>query len=362
MSENNTPLRTAVVGIGGMGRGHARTAGSIPEFEIVALCDMNEALLAENVQNYPEAKGYTDYAKMLADAKPDVVIVGTGNASHAALTIQAAEAGARGVMCEKPMAVDMAEAWAMVEVCKANNTKLIVNHQRRTYPAFVAMRKLIAEGAIGEVKLIRGTCQGDVLSDGTHLIDTIRHLAGDSPVKWVFGMICRDTPNPDEPRGMGFNVGGGWRYGHPIETGAFGIWEFENGIRAEISVGSMHLKGRAYSDYEAFGTEGRLHRAGDQADPPLVIQDSQGAGWRAAPIDPLPEGQSFWQYVGQNNFRQFAKMIHEGADHPLSGDSALADMEITMGIYESARLRKRLDMPLTQPRYPLEIMIENGEM
>ena len=55
-------------------------------------------------------------------------------------------------------------------------------------------------------------------------------------------------------------------------------------------------------------------------------------------------------------------MVREGADHPLSGESALRDLEVIMAIFESARLRKKIELPLDQPRFPLDIMIEEGRV
>ena len=70
--------------------------------------------------------------------------------------------------------------------------------------------------------------------------------------------------------------------------------------------------------------------------------------------------------LGENTmqiiFRQFAQMILTGAGHPLSGESALKDQELVMAIYESARLRERLMLPLAEERFPLELMIESGQL
>src|SRR6185503_594964 len=148
------------------------------------------------------------------------------------------------------MAVSLGDARAMVAACRARGCALVVNHQRRTQGPYLAMRRLMEVGAIGTVELIRASCPGDLLSDGTHAIDSIRHLAGDAPVRWVFGQDCRDRPDPAEPGGAGYDVSGGWRYGHPIETGAFAVLGFASGLRAELFTGSLHLKGRQYQDFE----------------------------------------------------------------------------------------------------------------
>ncbi len=354
MSDSTGVLRAALVGCGGMGKGLAQRLESLSEFELVAGCDVADVAVQDFTKMFPKTSGYVDYARMLAEAKPDVVVIATNNTSHASLTIQAAEAGVHGVYCEKPMTTCMADGQAMVDACRKHGTALVVNHQRRLLPVFVTLRKLIDSGAIGKIELIRAGCAGDILSDGTHLVDTVRHLAGDA--KWVFGQIYRQRPNPGEPHSQGYPVSGGWRYGHPVEDGAMAIIEFENGMRAELFTGRMQAKGRRYQDYEIFGTEGRIYRAGDAADPPLMMQTAQNPNWHPSPIESGDEDAI------ATSMRQFARMIWHGEDHPLSGDSALKDLEICMAIYESARLREKIELPLNQPRFPLEMLIEQGEM
>ena len=318
-----TPLTVAVVGLRGMGLSHAKAFAACPDFRVVAGCDLDPARTAEFAAALPGAAVFADFTRMLAEVRSAVVVIATGTASHAALALAAGEAGARGVFCEKPMAVNLGDARAMVAACRARGCALAVNHQRRTQPPYTTMRRLMIAGAIGKVELIRGSCAGDLLSDGTHAIDSIRWLTGDAPVRRVRGQVGRDRPNPAEPRGGGYDGSGGWRYGHPIESGAQAILEFDEGLRAELFTGRFQPRGRGYQDIEVFGTGGRLWRAGDQAGEPLLIQD---------------------------------------APHPLAGDSALADQEVVMAVHESARLRRRVDLPLAQDRYPLELLIEAGEL
>lgn len=357
MSMSQQPLRTALVGCGGMGKGLAKTLTSLPEYTLVAGCDLVQEQVNGFTGQFPGTKGYSDFARLLAEEKPDVVVVATNNVSHAALTIQAAEAGVRGVYCEKPMATSMADGQAMVEACRRNGAALAVNHQRRMLPVFVTMRRLIEEGAIGQIELIRGSCAGDVLSDGTHTIDTIRHLLGDIDGRWVFGQVYRAPPNPDEPRGMGYHASGGWRYGHPIETGAMAVIEFANGVRAEVFTGTMQPRNRRYQDFEVFGTTGRLHRAGDQADPPLRILPDGASGWQPVELDAAVPAEAL-----ASSLQCFARTVEAGDPHPLSGEAGLKDLELVMAIYESSRLRSRIELPLTQPRYPLDLMIESGNI
>lgn len=358
MSSTPAPLRAALVGCGGMGKHLARVVAALPDYVLVAGCDLAEPQVQQFAAEFPRVACYTDYAGMLAAEGPDVVVVATHSASHAALTIQAAEAGVRGVYCEKPMATCLADGLASVEACRRYDVALAVNHQRRMLPVFLTMRRLVEEGALGQLELVRGSCAGDLLSDGTHTVDTLRHLVGDAEVKWVLGQVYREPPNPQEARSQGFHVSGGWRYGHPVETGAMAVFEFETGLRAEVFTGKLQPRGRYYQDYEVLGTQGRLRRAGDQADPPLLMQiDQDGGGWKPVPLE---TGDKEIALV--SSLQQFARTIWEGTPHPLSGHSGLKDLEIIMAIFESARLRKKIELPLQQLRFPLEIMIESGEL
>jgi predicted dehydrogenase len=350
MTDETSPLRAGVIGLR-VGRGHAQTMHESDAYRVAGLCDLDAALAEERADAFPGAKPYTDYRRMLAAEQLDVVVVATPTDSHARLTIAAAEAGVRGICCEKPMATDLGEARAMVRACAEHGVQLIVSHQRRMGPDLWTMRRLMDEGAIGEVYLLRGTCAGDLLSDGTHLIDSLRWLAGDQPVRWVLGQVYRDPPDPDEERGGGFHVSGGYRYGHMVENGGMAVLEFESGLRAELLTGSVRVPDRPYQDYEVFGSTGRLWRYGDRVQPPLRIQDEGAGGYREVPNDSDAPASA-----RTNMYATFARTINEGAPHPLFGESALADQEVIMAIYESARTHSRIELPLEQETFPLLLM------
>ena len=356
MSGNSTPLRGAVVGCR-MGRAHARAMADLAAYELTAVCDLD----GETARRVAEQTGgpavYTDFDTMLKEVRPEVVGIATPSASHAELTGQAVEAGAIGVYCEKPMATCLADARAMVALCRQNGAALAINHQRRMSAPFCTMRRLIEDGAIGEVALIRGACAGDILSDGTHTVDAIFHLAGDIDVKWVLGQVYREAPDPQAERSKGYPVSGGWRYGHPVETGAMATFEFENGIRGELLTGEVRFPGRGYQDIEVFGTKGRLWRPGDKGDPVPLIQDDRSGGWREVPMADA-SGSEVSSNAISNAYDAFAHTVRGGAYHPLCGNNALREFEVVMGIYESARLRAKVELPLAQPRFPLEMMID----
>jgi UDP-N-acetyl-2-amino-2-deoxyglucuronate dehydrogenase len=351
------PLKAVVVGCR-MGRAHARALADLDDYALAGLCDLN----ADTARNVAEKTGnpevFTDLSAMLAEVQPDVVAIATPTDSHSALTRQAVDAGAKGVYCEKPMATCLSDANEMVGACRRQGVALVVNHQRRINAPFRGMLRLIEDGAIGEVELIRGTCAGDMLSDGTHTVDTLLHLAGDAEVAWVLGQIYRETPNAEEERSTGYETSGGWRYGHIVETGVMATFEFGSGVRGEILTGGVRFPGRGYQDIEVIGTEGRLWRPGDKDDPTPLIQDGQAGGWREIEMNDSPGTSD----PIADAYSAFARTIREGAPHPMCGDNALRGFEVVMAIYESARLNTKVDLPLQQTRFPLEIMAEDGRI
>ncbi|MBI5725349.1 MAG: Gfo/Idh/MocA family oxidoreductase [Planctomycetes bacterium] len=375
----NNPFKTVLVGCGGMGRNQAKIIAGLDEFSLTAVCDVLPDNLAKMREMLPDVKTYTNYDKMLSDERPEAAAICTPNSMHAPQTVAAARAGVRGVYCEKPMAVNMGQARAMVEACRQAGAVLVVNHQRRIGPDLIEALRLIQAGAIGEVRLIRTDNAGDILSDGTHAVDSMLHLVGDVPAQWVLGQIHRLKPGeiPVVSPGKQAKPFDGFRYGHPVEAGGMAIIQIKDGPRVELSCGDMHAEFRAYQDYEIHGTLGCLWRIGDRHQPNLFISDSAGGAWQAGleewvykPV-PAADGKGRWRPVDlpQNQpggigggYRLFAKSIREGCPHPMSGENALRGFEIVMAVYESARLNRKLFLPLEQDRFPLELMIEQGRL
>ena len=345
-----TKLRMAVVGLR-MGLGHCGGAVDSGCFELVGVCDLSEDALKAARTRFPGARGFTDFGVMLEEVRPEVVVIATPNAIHHVQCMAAlGSSGLRGLMVEKPMTLTLAQAREVMGVARERGVKVAVNHQRRTWPVFRTMRRLMVSGAIGAPKLIRGSCAGDFLSDGTHLVDTTRYLAGDAKVRGLWATVFRgiDTHHT------------GVRFGHTTDTGAMAVLDFEGGLRAELFTGQLQPPGRAYQDYEVIGTEGRLWRAGDQAAVQLLLQDTAG-GWRQVRLDPydVPEHPNLSL---ANVYVRFYQQIAEGRPNPMSGEAGLAAMEICHAVYESARLNRRMTFPLQGDvaGWPIDQMIEAG--
>jgi UDP-N-acetyl-2-amino-2-deoxyglucuronate dehydrogenase len=358
----SAPLRLAVIGCNPPGAMHAAGAAASGRFVVSAVCDIAPAAAADLAGKHPGARPYTDLGRLLDEVRPDAVAIATNETPRPRLALQCIAAGVRGIYAEKPMAVHLRDARAMAEACRKAGGVMLVNHQRRTLPVFRTLRRLIEEGAIGKVEHILVSGAGDILSDGTHGMDVLRFLNGDAPVRWLLGQVYRTPPPADAARSSNKDASGGFRYGHAVETGALAVMEFANGVRAEFHCGEMFLPGRWYQDYEVFGTAGRLRRNREGADCRLMIQTDDVAGWREVdvpPLDPIDAAHPPTLAL-PSNYVGFADALEKGLTHPLDVSHGLAAMELCTAVYESARLNRRVTLPVDQGEFPLDLLIREG--
>ena len=204
----NSRVRMALIGCGGIMGGHHGWAQSHPMIDLVAVCDVKtskrEAALAKLKQKNPAAVGYVDYGDIMARSDIDSVIIGTPDHWHAAISIDAMRAG-KDVYVEKPMALSLDEAAAMVAAEKRYSRILQVGSQQRSDPAFRQAVEIVRNGWIGEITEIHIDLKGDFPPD---------RLLPEEPVpadidydRWLGSAPWRPYNNQ---RVLG-TYGGGWR-------------------------------------------------------------------------------------------------------------------------------------------------------
>tara|TARA_R100001129_G_scaffold143530_1_gene104654 strand:- start:5859 stop:6920 length:1062 start_codon:yes stop_codon:yes gene_type:complete len=148
-------LKFGVLGCGRISKRHLDLLGGneIEGAELVAVCDNNPEKL-ESAKSRFNVASYSDYADMLADPSVDVVTILTPSGMHAEHAIMAAEAG-KHVVVEKPMALRLEDADAMIEACDRARVKLFVVKQNRLNVPVVKAREALDAGRFG--KLVLGT-------------------------------------------------------------------------------------------------------------------------------------------------------------------------------------------------------------
>ena len=132
----NDKVRVGIIGCGGISNGkHMPALSKLKNVDMVAFCDLipERAEAAAAKFGHGETKTYTDYRALLEDKSLDVVHVLTPNRAHSFITVDALEAG-KHVMCEKPMAINSAEAKKMLDAAEKFGRKQTIGYQNRQRP------------------------------------------------------------------------------------------------------------------------------------------------------------------------------------------------------------------------------------
>jgi UDP-N-acetyl-2-amino-2-deoxyglucuronate dehydrogenase len=345
--------RAAIIGCGRIARGHARGYRAQADVNLVACADISAEALERFGDEFAIAGRYQSLDEMLDRERPDIVSVCTHEPLHAAVVLAAARRAPRGILCEKPIALTLPDADAMIAACAAAGTVLIIGHQRRFSPQYVAAKRALDAGAIGEIRTVtaHGHPGSSLLVDGTHTVDLVRFFLDEAPVAWVIGQI------DDRERREAWS--------HPAETAALGWIGFANGVHCLLTAGGVRLDGRLvglggavtgpnYHHITLFGTAGRLQIAGDHVDPGMpMVTVQRGAAREEVPLPWPLEGDATHQPPFSEEIRVLLRCLETGAVHPLAAPSARATLEVLLAIYESARRRAVVPLPLAVGDNPL---------
>ena len=286
-------IRVGLIGCGGIAlANHVPGLALCPDTPIAALCDTNPAVLESASRQTGVAKTFTDPEQLLRDGDVDAVIVATPNVTHAPIVHSALAAG-KHVLCEKPIAMNAAEANSMWRAAEQAGVRHMTAFTYRFVPGMRYIGHLVAEGAIGQpyhfraqrfqdwgdrylgwrqVAAAAGTGElGDMLS---HRLDFGHYLCG--PIRRVTARLKRFVPT----RGGAASELDDW---------VAVLAEFENeatGVLESSKLCSGRGEGgRSHDLCEINGSEGTLvYRLGQ---PLEVLRGRRGAsGLEAVPVPP----------------------------------------------------------------------------
>jgi predicted dehydrogenase len=142
-------MKVGIIGCGHIATTHIPYVLAQPDAKIVGLADASAGRAKELATRFGIADVYPSLRGLLDARQPDVVHILTPPQTHAALAMEAMEAGCH-VLVEKPMAVNLAEAETMEAVARRCGVKLCVDHNHLFDPAFVRAKALVEQGAIGQ--------------------------------------------------------------------------------------------------------------------------------------------------------------------------------------------------------------------
>ena len=311
---------------------HAPAYGMVPDTKIVAAADLNESVARQFAQRWGVTSVYADYREMLQRESLDVVSVLVPNFLHCDVTLEAAAAGVKVVVCEVPMAASVEEADRMIRVCEAEGTELVVDLGSGRWWAqeYLNAREIIRAGEIGDLVTMTATVTGGLLLNGTSLIDMLRFFAG-SDVTEVLGWLY-DPPDAG---------------GEYFDRGASGFMRFENGVEAMLNGRDE----KPFVEWDIMGSLGRI-RIGNNV---LELLKASGGGRNEMASFQFPQ-----RYVAKSPrvamIEDVAAYLREERERVGNGADGRAAMEIAMAFYESDETGGWVKLPLVDTSRRVEVL------
>ncbi len=349
------PVRFGVIGVGGMGGNHARSFKDIEEAQLVAVADVN-AETAQKVAQETGAQAFSDANDLINNGDVEAILIATPHFFHPPVAQYAASKGVH-VLSEKPIAVTVSAADAMVEAAEKAGILLGVMFQQRTEGVRLQMKKMIDDGELGPIHRIsmsapwyrpqayygsgswRGTWKGEgggiLMNQAPHSLDQFVWLAGGSPQS--VQALCDTRLHTIEVENTATAIcdfGGG-------KTGTFSAStaEVPGGERVEIAgdLGVLVLDGKTLRFY--------------QLETPLSehLQSATGAfdapkgAWREIETD--SKGQSHVEVT-----RAFCRAVREGDASLMiaGGRDGVAALELANSILLAGYTHREVTLPLNR--------------
>ena len=275
-------IRTAVIGTGFMGRVHLEALRRVENVDVVEIAATSAEKAKEAAAGFNVLNATGDWQDILRDPSIDAVHITTPNVSHFPIAKAALEAG-KHILCEKPLAMSVAEAQALTDLAARKTLRGGLNHNLRYYPMVQQMRRMREAGDFGDILVVQGTYSQDwmlyetdwnwrvdpkvsgpsrVMADiGSHFFDMAEHVTGLKVTE-----VCSDLqtfwPTRKQPQGSGESFSGklgvsGATVDTPIVTEDFGATLFRMGRARGTMTASQVSAGRKNGlVLEIYGTKG----------------------------------------------------------------------------------------------------------
>lgn len=338
-------FRVALVGCGRISRNHCEALQRVDGLSLVAVCDVVPERAAATGAKYG-VPSFTAYEQMLASIDCDVVAVATPSGLHPAHGILAARAG-KHVVCEKPMAITLASADALVQACDEAGVHLFVVKQNRLNPSIQLLRRAVEKGRFGRLYLAnttvrwtrpqeyydqakwRGTWEfdgGAFMNQASHYVDLVQWLMG--PVESVMAKTAT-LARRIETEDTGIAV-------LRFRSGALGVIEVTMLTYPRNLEGSITLLGER-GTVKVGGTAVNRVEQWEFAD----YDDDDKLVDRAGTNPPNVYGFGHEPY-----YRNVLAVLRGEAEPETDGRAGRKSLELILGIYESAKTGRDVPLPL----------------
>lgn len=301
---------------------------------LLAIASRDRGKVNEVAAQHAIPRAYASYESLLADPEVDAVYIPLPNHLHREWTIRAAAAG-KHILCEKPLALNAAEAEEMVEACARHSVQLAEAFMYRYHPRYDRVRAVIAAGEIGAVRSLHGSFRfnisgrpgnvrlvnayggGSIYDVGCYPISAARLLLGQEPE--AVTVHAHFAPEFDG-----------------VDMNACGLVEFPGGV-------SLGFDSSLWSDrhehLEIVGSEGRILLS-----PAFIAHTAEAAAFTV-----ISRGeQRVEQPAHRNSYTEqvdaLGRTVLDGEPPRFSAADAVANMRVLDACYRSARTRARVSV------------------
>lgn len=295
-------IRTGIIGLGKMGLSHFAILNAHPDVDLVAACD-SSGMVLNALGRFGRVQTFKDYRRMVDKCNLDCVLIATPTSLHAQM-IRYAMAHDLHVFVEKPFCLALKEGREIVKLAGQNRLANQVGYHNRFIACFDKTRKLIKEGAIGDVYHFTAESYGQVVlrpkastwrmkrSEGggclydyaSHVIDLVNFIVG-TPDK-ACGTVLKNI------------------FSHGIADAVYSTFTYKNGKSGQLAVNWSDKTYRKMSiQMTVYGTKGKIIT--DRQECKIFLWDSDGfgplnAGWNilyttdlTKPVDYYLRGEEY---------------------------------------------------------------------
>ncbi|NLC56855.1 MAG: Gfo/Idh/MocA family oxidoreductase [Armatimonadetes bacterium] len=348
-------VRFGIIGTGGMGQGHLQMQASIEEAQLTAICDI-DAELRERLAAQYEVPAFATHTELLESGLVDAVIIATPHYFHPPIAIEAMRKGIH-VLSEKPIAVTVKAADAMIATARETGVQFGVMFQMRSQKEYRLARKAIDEGIIGEIYRTsltmgwyrsqayydsatwRATWAGEgggvLLNQAPHNLDLFTWLAG-MPAKVTAQVRTR-------------------LHDIEVEDEAFALLEYPNGAHGYLYCSVNEAPG--VSRMEICGDRGKIvvdeHglRISRCVPPVRVFTVNSTEMWKAPASEPVELEVPEMPASHATITRAFARAILYGEPLLAPGEEGIRELELSNAIILSGKRGKTVELPLDRDEY-----------
>jgi predicted dehydrogenase len=320
--------KVVVVGMGKRGMHHATNFKANGQFEVVGICDIDQARLDAAAPKLGNPKTGTNAAELVKSLKPDVFCFCTLPNLRLDMIRLGVEAKVKLIAFEKPVALTSAEGLQVKKLIDDSGIKAVVSHQHRYGAHYRKVKEIVASGALGRVHTVYGMATGWMAHMMSHLIDYTRWYNGEAEAEWAMAQAAGPSKFKDIHTSPDY-VAGVVQYAN----GVHGYYECGAGAPDQPEVGKWWGKCRM----GAQGTEG-------------FAEVLTNGGWRAVTKSGgCQSGEGAMNYDADMPpyIQDMADWLDGKKVHPCNFASAYKGFEIMMAICRSVVEGGQVALPIT---------------